>query len=342
MIFDNHFDREYSGEFIYNTGSQGVRQILRNILTYNEMVDILNNPENVNLLNPELEKYKTTQFTLLGEDFTRPDEEKSFAEMLPNQLYQIIREISYKDWEQKKDLILNRLYYLAATKEIKEGDFLDLMRRILGREHSEIWRENSRVMRSPWDEGNMTILKKAIISRAVLDAVLKASASDFLDDDSLYTHYSHNTPLGENGEMDFGYEEKEESTSIFGAFTRAGKRRKVKKVKQKISVGDGINELAKENLNSDCLNVLVLIMDMYPQRIGPKMANLFQALGTSAKNLHGKMTSDDFGEGYDYYKSAIVVDIPFRAMRYHPGYFAKLLLESPLLPKTLRFLLFWA
>ena len=76
-------------------------KILRNILTYNEVVDFVNDPENKGFINLTPEPYQTKQFTILGKDFAHPEDEEAFKHMLPKQFFQVAEGISDEEWEEK-------------------------------------------------------------------------------------------------------------------------------------------------------------------------------------------------------------------------------------------------
>ncbi|MFH1479134.1 MAG: hypothetical protein ABIG92_05115 [Candidatus Omnitrophota bacterium] len=299
--------------YLYNT--------LRNIFTYNEIVDFLKSETNKGLINPIVKPYETEQFFLPNIDFTRPSDEDAFDNMNIDQLFQAVENMPKEEWEKYKVNILNRYSYLARKGEIEPVFFMKHIS-ALAKKDVDILRDKH----ASWASGHKYYFDRAEITRAIIETVLRSSKSSFLNDDFLLEYYSQADEVKDDGTFVY-YETKD-----------------YKKTDEQISQVNAINRLANGYMGEGPISryplyALSMIMNISPERIGPKTMNLFVAMAEAGRDRYKLYIGDDRGWLEDSYGVTPVFDIPIRAFDYHPEYYSKLLVESKITPDILTFLI---
>ncbi|MDP2910817.1 MAG: hypothetical protein Q8N76_00530, partial [Candidatus Omnitrophota bacterium] len=323
LLFDSNIINDWLGRPELIGGTRYLKSALRTIFTYNEIITFLSDEKDKKAANPSIEPYQTTRFSLPGADFTRPGEEEAFSSMSSAQLFQAVEGCSQKKWDRHRDNILNRYSYLAVRGEIKPDAFMKHISKLAEKDfHIALDKD-----KKSGNEDHGYYIKRAEMTRTVIETVLRYSKPDFLDDEFLVNYYSEADEIKDDGA--FIYFKR----NYFGS-----------KIPGQISQSQAINGLVGDYdhpgpMDAFPLHALAMIMDISPQRIGQKMMNFFVAMTEAAEDRFDLYTGDENMWYEGSYGVAPVLGIPFDAFNEHPEYYAKLLLKSSLSPELLEFLI---
>jgi hypothetical protein len=134
---NSSYQRE--GDYRLMGGTHFLRQILRQIFIYNELVRFVSEKNEVQYANPEITQPQITMFFLPGKDFIRPDKEEFYADMRPEQLFQTVGGITDEAWQRDQEIILKRYAQLALEGKIDPESFMEHLAKMMKVEFNKRW-----------------------------------------------------------------------------------------------------------------------------------------------------------------------------------------------------------
>ncbi|MFH0753068.1 MAG: hypothetical protein V2A70_00710, partial [Candidatus Omnitrophota bacterium] len=316
--------------YIFRPGLPFINQTLFQLFLYNETVDLIQQKEILKLANPVIPATTTTMYSLPGDDFTRPDDDFSYENMLPDQLFQTVEGLDEKSWREKHEIILKRYSKLIMENKINPRDLMSHLLELMTNDFNYLWKRD----RKSWDEGMEYYVQRAEKTRAVLKTIINYSRGLILNDDFLAAYYSRADKINEDGT--FSYNQDQHLHSSHSTKTSAE--------------SNAINYLAKTpdffpaemTLDRNPLLLLLLIMDIAPEYMSKKMADFLIAIALSASDrykVYLNETSSSFPQYENFYEIVWVWKEIFPSLGAHPEHFAKLFLEAPRFHNAIKFLL---
>ena len=191
------FEQRHDDEHDLGVDIERLRYELYLLFMYNDTLHFIGEHTAIRAqFNPPMSPIDQKQFTMLGDDFTRPDDETAITKMALEAFLQTVENMTYEQWQKQREIILPRYIYFLRKGQLTRNKFWNHIEQMLRTEWRRISDKNWEIARARnsyhWDRPDPDLDKDEEYKKIkeIFKTVIDAAGEQFVTDGFLTELYS--------------------------------------------------------------------------------------------------------------------------------------------------------